>query len=76
MATHITFHPVSRHLSCPSFFSPAQVADLNALAELGKVYQESLSLSAQLRNLAALTVKEDKILGRGSLAVVSAGGLL
>jgi hypothetical protein len=49
------------------------VADLNALAELGKVYQESLSLSAALRNLSALTVRNDKVLGRGSLAVVSEG---
>jgi hypothetical protein len=51
-----------------------QVADLNALAELGKVYQDSLALSAQLRNLSSFRLQQDKVLGRGSLAVVQEGG--
>lgn len=50
-----------------------QVADLNALAELGKVYQDSLALSAQLRNLSSFRLQQDKVLGRGSLAVVQEG---
>jgi hypothetical protein len=50
------------------------VADLNALAELGKVYQDSLALSAQLRNLSSFRLQQDKVLGRGSLAVVQEGG--
>jgi hypothetical protein len=49
------------------------VADLNALAELGKVYQDSLALSAQLRNLSSFRLQQDKVLGRGSLAVVQEG---
>lgn len=53
-----------------------QVADLNALAELGKVYQDSLALSAQLRNLSSFRLQQDKVLGRGSLAVVQEGGHL
>jgi hypothetical protein len=52
---------------------PLQVADLNALAELGKVYQDSLALSAQLRNLSSFRLQQDKVLGRGSLAVVQEG---
>jgi hypothetical protein len=52
------------------------VADLNALAELGKVYQDSLALSAQLRNLSSFRLQQDKVLGRGSLAVVQEGELL
>lgn len=54
---------------------PLQVADLNALAELGKVYQDSLALSAQLRNLSSFRLQQDKVLGRGSLAVVQEGAL-
>ncbi|KAF6263448.1 hypothetical protein COO60DRAFT_411169 [Scenedesmus sp. NREL 46B-D3] len=50
-----------------------RVADLNALAELGKVYQDSLALSAQLRNLSSFRLQQDKMLGRGSLAVVQEG---
>ncbi|WIA36883.1 hypothetical protein OEZ86_008132 [Tetradesmus obliquus] len=50
-----------------------RVADLNALAELGKVYQDSLALSAQLRNLSSFRLQQDKVLGRGSLAVVQEG---
>lgn len=53
--------------------SVLQVADLNALAELGKVYQDSLALSAQLRNLSSFRLQQDKVLGRGSLAVVQEG---
>lgn len=54
-------------------FCCVQVADLNALAELGKVYQDSLALSAQLRNLSSFRLQQDKVLGRGSLAVVQEG---
>lgn len=62
----------SRRSSCSCCVLP-QVADLNALAELGKVYQDSLALSAQLRNLSSFRLQQDKVLGRGSLAVVQEG---
>jgi hypothetical protein len=63
-------------LVCCLFAAPHQVADLNALAELGKVYQDSLALSAQLRNLSSFRLQQDKVLGRGSLAVVQEGELV
>jgi hypothetical protein len=40
------------------------------------VYQDSLALSAQLRNLGSFTLQQDKVLGRGSLAVVQEGELV
>ncbi len=61
------------HCACTAT-AVMQVADLNALAELGKVYQDSLALSAQLRNLSSFRLQQDKVLGRGSLAVVQEGG--
>lgn len=65
-----TFPAASHHRSYSLLL---QVADLNALAELGKVYQDSLALSATLRNVSSFRLQQDKVLGRGSLAVVQEG---